>query len=69
MWAAQGKGHDLGRGGSPQLRQTLKGLTAEDYLQTDLPAAGSTNPSGKGFLGRESQCPPQWETLGPAPSL
>lgn len=44
-----GKRHDLGRGSFPQLGQSLKGLTAEDYLRTALPAAGSTNPSGKGF--------------------
>lgn len=68
MGAAQGKGHDLGRGSSLQLRQTPKGLTAEDYLQPALPAAGSTKPSGKEFLGHVSQCPPQWETPGPASS-
>lgn len=28
-----GKGHDLGRGSFPQLGQSLKGLTAEDYGQ------------------------------------
>lgn len=67
MWAAQGKGMPLD-GGSLQLRQSLKGLTAEGHLQTQLAAAGSTNASGKGILGRVSQCPPQWETPVPVPS-
>lgn len=68
MQAAQGKGCDLGRGASPQLKQSPKELTAEDSPQTALPAAGSTNPSGKGFLGHISQYPPQWETPVSAPS-
>ena len=43
--------HELGQGGSLQLRPSWKGLTADSWRQMAFPATGAERPSRKGVLG------------------
>ena len=43
--------HELGQGGSLQLRPSWKGLTADSWRQIAFPATGAERPSPKGVLG------------------